>query len=201
MKGIILAGGKGERLYPITKAISKQLLPVYDKPMIYYPLSTLMLANIKEVLIISSENYIEMFRAFFGNGENLGMSIEYAIQNKPKGIAEALIIAEKFIGDDLVALILGDNIIYGSNIEELLSQESKIKKGATIFGYQMNDASTYGVVEIDEKGKPISIEEKPQVPKSDLAVIGLYFYDNKAIKFAKDVEPSRKRRIRNNRYK
>lgn len=198
MKGIILAGGKGERLYPITRGISKQLLPVYDKPMIYYPLSTLMLANIKEVLIISSENYIEMFKCLFEDGKHLGINIEYAIQDKPRGIAEALIIAEEFIGNDNIALVLGDNIIYGSNIEEVLIETSKVKEGATIFGYQMEEASTYGIVEVDENGKAISIEEKPQNPKSDLAVIGLYFYDNQAIEYAKKIKPSRKRRIRNN---
>ena len=190
MKGIILAGGSATRLYPITLSISKQLLPVYDKPMIYYPLSTLMLAGIREVLIISTSKHIGMFQELLGDGKNIGMKLEYAIQEKPVGLADAFRIGEDFIGEDNVALILGDNMIYGSNIEKLLKKAAQLKEGATIFGYQVAEPKSYGVVEIDEKCKAISIEEKPENPKSDMAVIGLYFYDNKVVNIAKNITPS-----------
>jgi glucose-1-phosphate thymidylyltransferase len=193
MKGIILAGGSGTRLYPITKGISKQLLPIYDKPMIYYPLSVLMLGKIKEVLIISNPEYIDNYKQIFGNGNHLGMKITYAIQDKPKGLAEAFIIGEKFIGDDDVCLVLGDNIFYGQGLTELLklSKETVKKENkAVVFGYYVNDPKAYGVVEFDEKMNVISIEEKPKNPKSNYAVVGLYFYPNDVIKKAKKVLPS-----------
>jgi len=190
MKGIILAGGSGTRLYPITIAVSKQLLPVYDKPMIYYPLSTLMQAGINEVLIISTPAHIGMFEILFGDGHELGMKISYKVQLKPVGLADAFIIGEEFIGNDTVCLILGDNMIYGPGLDKVLKQASRIKEGGIIFGYQVSDPTSYGVVEIDKKGNAISIEEKPKEPRSNLAVPGLYFYDNSVIEIAKNIKPS-----------
>jgi len=193
MKGIILAGGSGTRLYPITKGISKQLLPLYDKPMIYYPLSVLMLSGIREVLIISNLEYIDNYKRLFGNGNQIGMQIEYAIQEKPKGLAEAFIIGEKFIEDKDVCLVLGDNVFYGHNLIETFKrsiENVKIENSATVFGYYVNDPKRYGVVEFDENGNVISIEEKPKNPKSHYAVVGLYFYPNDVIEKAKKVKPS-----------
>lgn len=190
MKGIILAGGSATRLYPVTLAVSKQMLPVYDKPMIYYPLSTLMMAGIREVLIISTPVHIGAFQSLLGDGSSLGMKIEYKIQEHPNGLAEAFVLGEEFIGDDHVSLILGDNMVYGSRIERVLKVASKLKEGGIIFGYQVADPTSYGVVEIDEKGKAISIEEKPTTPKSNLAVPGIYFYDNDVVKIAKTIKPS-----------
>ena len=192
MKGIILAGGKGTRLYPLTISVSKQLLPIYDKPMIYYPMSILMLANIRDVLIISTPSDIENYKKLFGNGSHIGMTIEYAIQSEPKGLAEAFIIGENFIGKDNVCLILGDNVFYGGGITKALEEASKIKKGACIFGYQVKNPTAYGVATIDENSNVTSIEEKPEKPKSNLAVPGLYFYDNDVIKYAKMVKPSKR---------
>ncbi|UOE93864.1 glucose-1-phosphate thymidylyltransferase RfbA [Alkalihalobacillus sp. LMS39] len=192
MKGIILAGGSGTRLYPLTKAVSKQILPVYDKPMIYYPLSVLMLAEIREVLIISTERDVSVFKELLGDGSNIGMSFEYAVQEEPNGLAEAFIIGEEFIGDSSVALVLGDNIFYGSNFGNRLLEVVKTNEGATIFGCYVKDPSAYGVVEVDENLKAISIEEKPQQPKSSYAVPGLYFFDNNVVKVAKKVNPSKR---------
>jgi glucose-1-phosphate thymidylyltransferase len=190
MKGIILAGGFGTRLYPITKAVSKHLLPVYDKPMIYYPLSILMLAGIRDILIISTERDIPVYKDLLGSGKQLGLSFSYAVQEKPGGLAEAFIVGEKFIGNDKVALILGDNIFYGQHFSELLQNARKIQDGAVIFGYYVRDPRAYGVVEFDKNNNVISIEEKPSHPKSNYAVPGLYFFDNNVIQFAKSLKPS-----------
>jgi glucose-1-phosphate thymidylyltransferase len=189
MKGIILAGGSGTRLWPITKGISKQLMPIYDKPMVYYPLSTLMMADIREVLVITTPEYNEQFRALFGDGSELGMRIEYAIQPSPDGLAQAFIIGEEFIGDDSVALVLGDNIFHGTGLGSSLRQHGDID-GGLIFAYQVADPTSYGVVEFDEELRAVSIEEKPARPKSSYAVPGLYFYDNDVIDIAKTIEPS-----------
>ena len=190
MKGIILAGGSATRLYPITLAVSKQMLPVYDKPMIYYPLSTLMMAGIKEVLIISTPVHLPAFESLLGDGSRFGMKFEYKVQEKPVGLADAFILGADFIGDDNVALILGDNMIYGSRVERVLKAASKLKEGGIIFGYQVADPTSYGVVEIDSKGKALSIEEKPENPKSHFAVPGIYFYDNEVVQIAKNIKPS-----------
>ncbi len=189
-KGIILAGGSGTRLYPLTHAISKQIMPVYDKPMIYYPLSVLMEAKIKEVLIISTPRDAQTFKTLLGDGSQWGMNFEYKVQEKPNGLAEAFIIGEDFIGDSNVAMILGDNMFYGSHLSEMLERANNRENESTIFGYQVNDPRAYGVVEIDSKGKAISIEEKPEKPKSNYAVPGLYFYTNDVIEIAKNVKPS-----------
>ncbi|MDP4092278.1 MAG: glucose-1-phosphate thymidylyltransferase RfbA [Bacillota bacterium] len=190
MKGIILAGGAGTRLYPITKAISKQILPVFDKPMIYYPLSVLMLAGIQEILIITTPRDIAFFKELFGDGDQLGLKICYAIQELPRGLADAFIIGESFIGSDNVSLILGDNIFYGQGFGGILEEVTQIKDGATVFGYYVNNPEAYGVLGFDEKGKINSIEEKPDMPKSRYVVPGLYFYDNDVVRIAKNIKPS-----------
>ncbi|WP_367333039.1 glucose-1-phosphate thymidylyltransferase RfbA [Limosilactobacillus sp.] len=192
MKGIILAGGSGTRLYPITMGISKQLIPVYDKPMIYYPLSTLMLAGIRDILIICTPEYLKLFKNLLGDGSKLGLNFSYKVQEKPRGLAEAFILGRKFIGSDNVCLILGDNIYYGAGLSQLVQSASKVVDGATVFGYHVNDPERFGVIEFDKSMHVLSIEEKPKKPKSNYAITGLYFYDNNVVDIAEQIKPSKR---------